>query len=79
VTEQLSEELQEAKSNERLLPPVTKEEIHYVEEDGSMISTQADGWKEIKSGRLSEQTHYKKYYLRRQKTYMESPFSYFTN
>jgi hypothetical protein len=52
VTDWLSEELQEAESNERLLTPVPKEEILYVEVDGSMISTRADGWKEIKLGRL---------------------------
>jgi hypothetical protein len=34
------------------LPPVPKEEILYVEVDGSKTSTRKDGWKEIKSGRL---------------------------
>jgi hypothetical protein len=47
VTGRLSEESQETEANERLLPPVPKEEILYVKVDGSMISTRADAWKEI--------------------------------
>ncbi|MDR0365105.1 MAG: hypothetical protein LBH92_08855 [Bacteroidales bacterium] len=52
MTDWLSEELQEAELNERLLPPVSKEEALYAEVDGSMISARENGWKEIKLGRL---------------------------
>jgi len=37
---------------ERTLPPVAREEVLYVEADGSMIFTRDDGWKEVKVGRL---------------------------
>ena len=38
--------------NERSLTPVRKEDILYVETDGSMVFTREDGWKEIKAGRI---------------------------
>ena len=49
ISEQLKEESDEA---ERILPPVTKDEILYAEADGSMISTREEGWKEVKLARL---------------------------
>jgi hypothetical protein len=49
ISEQLKEEDNEA---ERLLPLVAKDEVLYVEADGSMISTRPEGWKEIKLARL---------------------------
>ena len=38
--------------SERILSPSLKEEIVYVEADGSMILTRDDGWKEVKLGRI---------------------------
>jgi len=53
VTNSVSEQLRaEESSQERLLPAVSKDEVLYVEADGSMISTREEGWKEIKLGRL---------------------------
>jgi hypothetical protein len=53
VTNYISEQLiEEEKETERFLPPVSKEEILYVEADGSMISTRTEGWKEVKLARL---------------------------
>jgi hypothetical protein len=36
----------------RLLEPVKKEEVLYVEVDGSMLLTREEGWKEVKVGRI---------------------------
>lgn len=36
----------------RSLEPVKKEEVLYVQADGSMIQTRDDGWKEVKVGRM---------------------------
>jgi hypothetical protein len=53
VTNHISEQLtEEEKNEERLLPMVSKEEVLYVEADGSMISTRSEGWKEVKLARL---------------------------
>jgi hypothetical protein len=43
---------EEEVEGERLLPMVSKDEILYVEADGSMISTRTEGWKEVKLARL---------------------------
>lgn len=53
VTNRVSEGLkeEEEKAN-RLLPPVSREEVLYVGVDGSMISTREEGWKEVKLARL---------------------------
>jgi hypothetical protein len=55
VTDHVSESLKgEDLKKERILPPVSKEDILYVEIDGSMIPTRTNDepWKEIKLGRL---------------------------
>jgi len=53
VTDYTSNQLKdEDNSLERLLPPVSNDDILYVELDGSMISTREDGWKEVKLGRV---------------------------
>ena len=53
VTNCISEQLEEADvEGERLLPMVIKDEVLYVEADGSMISTRTEGWKEVKLARL---------------------------
>ena len=53
VTNFISEQLREEEfEGERLLPMVSKDEVLYVEADGSMISTRTEGWKEVKLGRL---------------------------
>ena len=36
----------------RSLEPVKKEEVLYVEADGSMLLTREEGWKEVKVGRM---------------------------
>jgi len=53
VTNHISEQLiEEEQQEERLLPALSKEDVLYVEVDGSMISTREEGWKEVKLGRL---------------------------
>lgn len=53
VTNPVSETLyKENETEERTLPPVSKEEVLYVGVDGSMISTREEGWKEVKLSRL---------------------------
>jgi hypothetical protein len=55
VTEQVSESLKDEDiKSERKLQPVSKENVLYVEIDGSMISTRKneEPWKEVKLGRL---------------------------
>jgi hypothetical protein len=43
----------EEKPAERILPPVSKEDVPYAEMDGSMLYTgKSEPWKEVKSGRL---------------------------
>jgi hypothetical protein len=38
--------------NERVLSPLSKEEVLYVEADGSMLLTREEQWKEVKVGRI---------------------------
>jgi len=55
VTDSVSESLQdEDHKRERTLQPLSKEDVLYVEIDGSMIQTRKneEPWKEVKSGRL---------------------------
>lgn len=52
VTTAFGEVLKEAEVNERVLSPLTKEEVLYVEADGSMIFTREEQWKEVKVGRI---------------------------
>lgn len=49
ISEQLSDE---DIVGERLLPLLTRDEVLYVEADGSMISTREEGWKEVKLARI---------------------------
>jgi hypothetical protein len=49
ISEQLSDE---DHLGERLLPMVSRDEVLYVEADGSMISTREEGWKEVKLARM---------------------------
>ena len=54
VTDSISESLKEEDVKaERILPPLSKEDVLYVEIDGSMVCTRnKESWKEIKLGRL---------------------------
>jgi hypothetical protein len=52
VTNYISEQLVGEDEDERLLPAVAKDEVLYVEADGSMLSTREEGWKEVKLARL---------------------------
>ncbi|MDR1224357.1 MAG: hypothetical protein LBL07_15970, partial [Tannerella sp.] len=54
VTDCVGESLEEEeKRAERLLPPLSKEDVLYAEIDGSMICTRnKESWKEIKLARL---------------------------
>ena len=53
VTNSVSESLyKEDTRDERMLPPVSNEDVLYVGVDGSMISTREEGWKEVKLARL---------------------------
>jgi hypothetical protein len=53
VTNFISEQLiHEEQSAERLLESVSKDEVLYVQADGSMLSTREEGRKEVKLGRL---------------------------
>jgi hypothetical protein len=54
VTDTVSESLKpEDERLERLLPPLSKEDVLYVEIDGSMVCTrEKEPWKEVKLGRL---------------------------
>ena len=38
--------------NERSMPPVCRDDMLYVETDGSMLLTREEGWKETKAGRI---------------------------
>lgn len=52
VTDTYGEELGKSQVAERTMPPVKKQEILYVEADGSMLLTREDSWKEVKLGRV---------------------------
>jgi hypothetical protein len=52
VTNRVSEGLKEEEKANRLLPPVSREEVLYVGVEGSMISTREEGWKEVRLARL---------------------------
>ncbi|MDR1021986.1 MAG: UPF0236 family protein [Prevotellaceae bacterium] len=54
VTDCVGESLEEEeKQAERILPPLSKEDVLYVELDGSMLCTrEEEAWKEVKLGRL---------------------------
>jgi len=52
VTDTYGEELGKTVHSEKTLPPVSAEEILYVEVDGSMVLTREENWKEVKLGRI---------------------------
>jgi hypothetical protein len=54
VTDRVGESLEEKeKQAERILPPLSKEDVLYVEIDGSMLCTrEKEPWKEVRPGRL---------------------------
>ncbi len=52
VTDTYGEELGKTPMTERTMPPVKKQEVLYVEADGSMLLTREEGWKEVKLGRV---------------------------
>ena len=53
VTNSISEQLSDEDSiSERLLSMISRDEVLYVEADGSMISTREEGWKEAKLARM---------------------------
>lgn len=53
VTDFVSDQLEDRLTGEeRVLPPIAKDDLLYVEVDGSMIHLREDGWKEVKLARL---------------------------
>ncbi|MBF6607082.1 MAG: UPF0236 family protein [Chloroflexi bacterium] len=56
VTDTYGSELKEREEDKRLLPLLTKDEILYMEFDGSFIFSREEGWKEVKVGRLFKST-----------------------
>lgn len=53
VTNFVSEQLEDILDPEqRILPPIEKTDVLYVEMDGSMVQTREEGWKEAKLGRI---------------------------
>ncbi|MDR1224984.1 MAG: hypothetical protein LBL07_19215 [Tannerella sp.] len=58
VTDRVGESLEEEeKQTERILPPLSKEDVLYVEIDGSMLCTrEKEPWKEVRPGRLFKES-----------------------
>lgn len=52
VTDTYGKEAEKEVNMSRSLEPVKKDEILYVQADGSMLQTRQDGWKEVKVGRM---------------------------
>lgn len=52
VTDTYGKEAGKKVNESRSLEPVKKDEILYVQADGSMLQTRDDGWKEVKVGRM---------------------------
>lgn len=52
VTDCYGQEAEKEVNSCRSLEPVKKEEVLYIEVDGSMLLTREDGWKEVKVGRM---------------------------
>jgi len=53
VTDSVSEALEESlDAEERILPLIERDDMLYVEVDGSMVHIREDGWKEVKLARL---------------------------
>lgn len=52
ITDHYGEQVSEKVNEERTLTPLRKEEVLYVEVDGSMLLTREQGWSEVKVGRM---------------------------
>lgn len=52
VTDLYGKEAEKTVNSERTLTPLKKEEVLYVQADGSMLLTREEGWKEVKVGRF---------------------------
>lgn len=52
VTDYYGEQMKDTVNKERTLTPVRKEEVLYVEADGSMLLTREQSWSEVKLGRF---------------------------
>jgi hypothetical protein len=52
VTDLYGKKVEKTVSSERTLTPLKKEEVLYVQADGSMLLTREEGWKEVKVGRF---------------------------
>lgn len=52
VTDTYGKEAGKGVNESRSLEPVKKDEVLYVQADGSMLQTRDDGWKEVKVGRM---------------------------
>ncbi len=52
VTDAYGKEAGKEVNESRCLEPVKKDEVLYVQADGSMLQTRDDGWKEVKVGRM---------------------------
>jgi len=52
VTDFYGEQMGNTVNKERTLTPVRKQEVLYVEADGSMLLTREEGWSEVKVGRM---------------------------
>jgi Uncharacterised protein family (UPF0236) len=52
VTDTYGKEIGKTVNEHTTLTPLKKEEVLYIEADGSMLLTREDGWKEVKLGRI---------------------------
>ena len=52
LTDLYGKEVEKDVNTERALTPLKKEEVLYVQADGSMLLTREEGWKEVKVGRF---------------------------
>ena len=52
VTDAYGEQIGKTVNQHPILTPLKKEEVLYVEADGSMLLTRKEGWKEVKLGRI---------------------------
>jgi hypothetical protein len=52
VTDVYGQEVGKTENKHTILTPPTKEEVLYIEADGSMVLTREGGWKEVKLGRI---------------------------
>ncbi len=52
LTDKYGKEVEKDVNKERTLTPLKKDEVLYVQADGSMLLTREEGWKEVKVGRM---------------------------